>query len=63
MSREEGRFLLVTLDYATGTHQIHNWPTISRNDCYALCHGMGPVEERKHRLILQAHTDNPKEAP
>ena len=61
MDRDQGRFITVTLDYRTGTHQIWNWPTANRSKCVAICQGMGPVDPQKHRLILKAHDDDPKD--
>lgn len=64
-SREQGRFLIITFDYKTGSHTIHNMPSASYSDCISICQRMRPTEESKCRLLLRAHmttkeqNDNP----
>lgn len=58
---QQGRFMLVTLDKRTGTHTLHNWPTLSHSKCIQIAQSMGKVATDAHRLIMRSHYTDPKE--
>jgi|GEM_PF-5999756 len=59
--RQQGRFITVTLDMRTGTHTLHNWPTLSHAKCIAICQSMPPSEPNAPRMLLKAHDNDPKD--
>lgn len=55
---DQSRNILVTLHKETGTHTIHNWPTLSYSKCTQLAQSMGQVGATDHRLIMKSHNDS-----
>lgn len=58
MSAGTSRHILITLHKETGTHTIHNWPTLSHSRCIEIAQSMGQVGETDHRLMVKSHNDS-----
>jgi hypothetical protein len=51
------RYILATLDKTTGTHKLHNWPTLNLSGCVGVAQSIAPVAWNECRLIFKSHDD------
>jgi hypothetical protein len=49
------RYITVMIDYATGTHQLLNIPTLPREQCVQICQALPPTPPGYHKLILKSN--------
>lgn len=55
---DQSRHILVTLHKETGTHTLHNWPTLSYTRCIQIAQSMPSCAQADHRLIMKSHNDS-----
>ncbi len=58
-----GRFMLVTINKRTGTHQVHNWPTASHADIIRLVPSIVIDGSHQTLQVFKMHADLGSDTP